>query len=374
MKAGEKRVDEEQNQAGDDRKDIRIACEGAAAIITLDRPRALNALTAAMRAEMGAGFPKWARDPQIYCVVIRSTSPKAFSAGGDVRELTAWAREDMGKARQALAAEYGLNWLLECFSKPTISLINGAVMGSGVGISLYGTHRVAGEGYKFAMPETAIGLFPDVGVAHALARMPDEVGIYLGLTGRAIGRADALALGLVTHCVPAESFDVIAAALKDADPVDPVLDGRHVDPGPGELVALRPVIARCFGAGSVAEIIGRLRAETGELADWAGKVTDELERMSPLSLAVTLRHIRNARAMNLREVLQVDYRLACRFLAGWDFREGVRAALIDKDGAPEWRPAGIGAVTRDMVDGYFAGMGAEELVLPTRAEMQEARV
>lgn len=367
-------MDEGQNQAGDDRQDIRIACEGAAAIITLDRPRALNALTTAMRAEMAAGFPKWARDPQIYCVVVRSTSPKAFSAGGDVRELTAWAREDMGKAREALAAEYSLNWLIECFSKPTISLIDGAVMGSGVGISLYGTHRVAGEKYKFAMPETAIGLFPDVGVAHALARMPDQVGVYLGLTGRAIGRADALALGLVTHCVAAESFDAIAAALKDADPVDPVLDRRHVDPGPGELAALRPVVARCFGADSVAEIMSRLRAETGELAGWAGKVVDELERMSPLSLALTLRHIRNARATSLREVLQVDYRLSCKLLNGFDFYEGVRAALIDKDGAPKWCPAAIGAVTRDMVDDTFADMGAEELLLPTRAEMQEARV
>lgn len=229
MKAGDKRVDEAKGEGAD----IRTGVQGAAGIVTLGRPRALNALTTAMRAEMAAAFPKWARDPQIYCVVVRSTSPKAFSAGGDVRELTAWAREDMPRARKALAAEYGLNWLLECFSKPTISLIDGAVMGSGVGISLYGTHRVAGEKYKFAMPETAIGLFPDVGVAHALARMPDEVGVYLGLTGRAIGRADALALGLVTHCVPGESFDAITAALAEADPVDPVLDSRHVDPRPG---------------------------------------------------------------------------------------------------------------------------------------------
>ncbi len=372
MKAGDKGVDEAKGEAAD----IRIGVQGAAGIVTLDRPRALNALTTAMRAEMAAAFPKWARDPQIYCVVVRSTSPKAFSAGGDVRELTAWAREDaegVAKARQALAAEYGLNWMLECFSKPTISLIDGAVMGSGVGISLYGTHRVAGEKYKFAMPETAIGLFPDVGVAHALARMPDEVGVYLGLTGRAIGRADALALGLVTHCVPGESFGDIAAALSEADPVDPVLDSRHVDPGPGELAAVRPVIARCFAAGTVGEIVARLRAETGEQGAWAVKVADDLERMSPLSLAVTLRHIRAAREMTLREVLQTDYRLACRFLEGHDFAEGVRAALIDKDGAPQWRPQSIGEVTGSMVDACFADMGPEELVLPSRSKMQDAR-
>lgn len=355
-------------------EDIHIGIQGAAAVITLDRPRALNALDTAMRERMTASFPRFARDPQVYCVVVRSAGPRAFCAGGDVRELTAWAREDMGRARKALADEYNLNWLLECFSKPTISLIEGAVMGSGVGISLYGTHRVAGERYKFAMPETAIGLFPDVGVAHALARMPDEIGTYLGLTGRAIGRADALALGLVTHCVPAAAFAEITAALVDADPVDPLLDGRHVDPGPGEIEPRRPAIARCFSARTVPEILTRLEAEDGAGRDWAREVASELETRSPLSLAVTLRHLREARQVGLRETLQVDYRLACRFLRDHDFYEGVRAALVDKDGAAKWRPASIGEVTEGMVAEYFAVVDADELVLPPREDMQAARV
>src|SRR6185312_15309110 len=160
-------------------------------------------------------------------------------------------RRDAGEARRLLAAEYSLNWLLECFTKPTVSLIDGVVMGSGVGISLYGTHRVATERYRFAMPETAIGLFPDVGACWAFARMPDAIGMYLALTGRAIGRADAYRLGLVTHCISAASFGEIRAALEDADPVDPVLDTRHTDPGPGELDAMRTAIAWCFSAGSV---------------------------------------------------------------------------------------------------------------------------
>lgn len=353
---------------------IRIGFEGAAALITLDRPRALNALNTAMRERLAQAFPRFARDPQVYCVVLRSTSEKAFCAGGDVRELTAWAREDMAKARKALADEYSLNWLHECFSKPTISLINGAVMGSGVGISLYGTHRVAGERYKFAMPETAIGLFPDVGVAHALARMPDEIGTYLGLTGRVIGRADALVLGLATHCIPAAAFPEITAALVDADPVDPLLDARHVDPGPGEIATRRAVIARCFSSATVAEILSRLEAVSGSDREWAVEVARELRTRSPLSLAVTLRHIRQAGGATLRETLQVDYRLACRFLGDHDFHEGVRAVLVDKDGAPRWRPASIEDVTSGMVEAYFTAMDDGELVLPSRAEMQEARV
>lgn len=355
-------------------QEVVIARQGAAAIVTLDRPRALNALTTAMRAALTAALPGFARDPQIYCMIVCSASPKAFSAGGDVREITQWARVDMARARRALADEYRLNWHLECFSKPTISLIDGAVMGSGVGISLYGTHRVAGERYTFAMPETAIGLFPDVGVAHALARLPDEVGTYLGLTGRAIGRADALHLGLATHCIAAAAFPDIVAALTDADPVDPVLDDRHVDPGPAEIERLRPVIARCFAAPTVEEINSRLAAETGEHAPWAAAVRADLGKRSPLSLKVTLRHIRDARALTLRQTLEIDYRLACRFLSSHDFHEGVRAALVDKDGAPSWQPATLADVTTALVDDYFAPMAAEELHLPTRSEMQEARL
>jgi enoyl-CoA hydratase len=202
--------------------------EGAAAV-TLNRPAALNALTTVMRAAIAEAVPRWARDPQIYAVAIASASERAFCAGGDIKETTQWGRSRKAEAVKSLAAEYSLNWLLECFTKPTVSLIDGVVIGSGVGISLYGTHRVAGERYRFAMPETGIGLFPDDGVSWAFARMPDEIGMYLALTGRAIGRADAYRLGLVTHCIPAARFGEIPAALGVADTVDPLLDDRHED-------------------------------------------------------------------------------------------------------------------------------------------------
>lgn len=357
--------------------EIRIETLGAAAVVTLDRPRALNALTTVMRTRLAEAVPRFARDPMIYCIVLRSESPKAFSAGGDVRELVQWGKTDPARARQAFADEYRLNWALDCFTKPTVSLIDGLVMGSGVGISLYGTHRVAGAGYRFAMPETAIGLFPDVGAAHAFARMPDEIGLYLGLTGRQIGRADAFHLGLVTHCIDAAEFPAIVAALSDAQPVDPVLDDRHRDPGPGDTLARREVIRRTFSAASVTDILERLAAEAdagpGADAAWAAEVRRDLLARSPTSLAVTFRHIRAAARLDLRQVLVTDYRLACRALEDADFAEGVRAALIDKDGAPRWQPARIADVTPAAVERAFAVPSGGDLALPARAEMQTAR-
>jgi enoyl-CoA hydratase len=368
------RAQETKDGAADD---ILVERHGAAGVVALNRPQALNALTTAMRATIAAAFPRHARDPQIYAVVLKSASPKAFCAGGDIREITRWAREQPAEARRSLAEEYALSWLLECFSKPTVSLIDGMVMGSGVGISLYGTHRVAGERYAFAMPETVIGLFPDDGVASAFARLPGETGMYLGLTGRSIGRADAHRLGLATHCIPAARFAEIEAGLASADPVDPLLDGLHQDPGGGELDAHRDVIDRCFAGESVEDIVARLETEYRRgtaAASWCAGVLADLATRSPTSLKVTFRHIREARARDLRQTLMLDYRLACRFLDGHDFLEGVRAALIDKDRRPRWRPDRLEDVSDVIVECQFAPMPSGELILPTRQEVQATRV
>lgn len=353
---------------------LKLEIRGSAAILTLARTKALNALTAGMRASLSAHLWSFARDPQVYAVVMLSESPRAFSAGSDVREVIGLAREDLAAGRKTFADEYALNWQCECFSKPTVPLMNGMVMGGGVGITQYGTHRVAGENYSFAMPETAIGLFPDIGAAHVLARLPGHAGQYLGLTGRSIGRADAYALGLVTHCIDAEHFDAIIADLADTWPVDPALDNRHKDCGPGELAPYRDVIERCFAAARVEEIVARLSAVTGDAKEWAQGVAADLARRSPLALKIAHRHIRDAAALDLRQTLQADYRLASRILeANGDFYEGVRAALVDKDGAPKWQPSRLEEVTGAMLDGYFKTLGAGELVLPTRENMQEAR-
>ena len=352
---------------------IRTDLEGAAGVVTLNRPRALNALTTAMRAKIAAAFAAWARNPQVYAAVIVSATDRAFCAGGDVREMVEWGKTRPADARRSLAAEYSLNWQLDCFTKPTVSLIDGVVMGSGVGITLYGTHRVAGERYRFAMPETGIGLFPDDGVSWAFSRMPDEIGMYLALTGRAIGRADAYRLGLVTHCIPAARFAEIGAAISDADPVDPVLDSRHEDPGLGEIDALRPAIARCFGLQSVEAITAALGAERGETETWAKGALADLQRCSPTSLKVTLRHVRSVRGADLSATLKQDFRLASRFMQGHDFYEGVRAGLIDRDQAPKWQPDSLDQVSDAAVDAYFAPLGADELALATRTEMQAVR-
>jgi enoyl-CoA hydratase len=233
---------------------------------------------------------------------------------------------------------------------------------------------VAGESYRFAMPETGIGLFPDDGVAFVLAGLPDEVGMYLGLTGRAIGRADAFRLGLATHCLPARHFEEVRAGLAEAETVDPLLEARHEDPGEGELAPYRDVIRRCFSGQSVADIVSRLQAERSTGRAFAEGVLADLARASPLSLKVTCRHIREAGALGLRLTLQRDYRLASRLLAGGDFLEGVRARLIDKDNAPRWAHACVADVTDGAIDRLFAPLGSGELVLRTRQEMQAARV
>lgn len=353
--------------------DIRIEKQGALHVVTLDRPAALNALTIKMREAISKLLPNVARDPMSYAIAIRSNSEKAFSVGGDVREFIDLAKTDMDGARKGFQDEYFLNWQHECFSKPTISLINGLVMGSGVGITSYGTHRVAGEGYRFAMPETAIGLFPDVGVSYLLAQMPDHIGLYLGLTGRRISRAAAYALGLVTHCIDASAFDSIIEEIADVQPVDPVLDGRHQHPGPSELVPVTGIIRDCFSADSVPAILSRLETVSGEHQQWARDVALELKSKSPLALAVTFKHITQAVDMDLRETLLVDYTLVSRFLQSHDFPEGVRAALIDKDQNPNWQPSTLSDLTKDMVSKMFQPVSGDDFTLPTREEMQAAR-
>ena len=353
--------------------DISIVTDRSVAIITFDRPKALNSLTRAMRARSSKLFPKFARDPMMDAVVQRWTSPKAFSAGSDVREIITLAKSDMADARSAFREEYALDWQIECFSKPTVSLINGMVMGGGVGVSQFGTHKVAGEGYSWSMPETKLGLFPDVGAAHTLAHLKGSVGMYLGLTGRSIGRADAYALGLATHCIASQEFDAIIAGLADVWPVDPLLDDRHADPGEPELAPYRETIAQCFSALTVEEIVERLERIEGNAREWTGAVIKDLRARSPLSLKITHRHIRDAKVLDIRQTLMMDYRLAYLSLENHDFHEGARALLIDKDGAPKWRPGRLEDVTEAMIADYFAPLGAEELVLPTREEMQEAR-
>ncbi len=356
---------------------LRIDQRGASVVVTLDRVSKHNAINSSMKAAFATQIPVIARNPQVYAVVMRAAPGGMFSAGGDIREYYDLAREGPMRAADECAREYELIWLLDCFSKPTVALIDGAVMGTGAGLVQCMTHKVAGPRYRFQMPETAIGFFPDNGVCWMLARLPHEIGTYLGVTGEAMGRADAFRLGIVTHCIDASHFDEIADGLAEAEPIDPLLDSHHADPGPAPIDAVAAVIERCFSAGSVREIVSRLQRET-EQRPWCDNTLATLSGRSPLAMEVTLQHIRRCRHLDLRQTLAVDYRLAVRLVTGHDFLEGVRARLIDKTGAPRWLPGTLldldpAAVKRNF-ESLTGGEYGGELVLPTRQEMQAARV
>jgi len=344
--------------------DVIFREEGRAAFITLNRPHALNALTHDMISSCNRQYLKWAAQPKVYGVVLEAAPGRAFCGGGDIRALFAQAQHDPAKGLSFFRDEYQHNWTLECFIKPNVALIDGIVMGGGVGISAFGTHRVAGENIRFAMPETTIGFFPDVGGGYLLSRFPGESGTYLALTGKAVGRADAFYLGFATHCIDAAAFDAIRRAMIESDPIDPVLDALHRDPGDGEIARRQAVIDRVFSAESVEEILARLDAERGAAADWARETAALIRRNAPLSLKVALRQLRLARrASSLKEALVTDFRLASRMAPAPDFREGVRAAVIDKDRAPKWTPATLADVSPEMVETCFAPLGADELQL-----------
>lgn len=347
--------------------DIILEKVGRAGCVTFNRPKALNALTYDMFDALEAHYLKWSEDPDIYGIVMESTSDRAFSAGGDIRALYDWRqRGEIDTILGLYGSEYQHNYTLDRFTKPHIPLVNGIVMGGGVGVCLYGTHFVAGEALRFAMPEVGIGFFPDVGATYFLPRFPGEIGLYLALTGRAVDRADAYYLGIATHCVDTEHFPEIRLAMTEGEPIDEVLRPLHRDPGTSEVERLQPTIDRIFGVDSVEEVLAGLDAETGDTRDWAHGVAAEIRTKSPTSLKVAYRQMRDGKSMALDEALKVEYRLAHRFITGDEFYEGVRAAIVDKDQAPNWQPAKLEDVTQDMVDAFFAPLDGGDLELINR--------
>lgn len=336
-------------------QDILLEKKNRCGLVTLNRPKALNAINYDMIAEMETHYIKWGEDPNVYGIVLQSAGGRAFCSGGDLKALYEW--RETGQLETILknfTSEYQHNWTLDRFTKPHVSLMDGLVFGGGVGISLYGTHKVAGENYRFAMPEASIGFFPDVGATYFLPRMPGQIGLYLALTGNQIDRADAYSLGLLTHCIDASEFDAIRAAMCEADPIDPVLDSRHVDPGPSNLLALQEQIHRHFSADSVEQILASLENAGGAEAAWAKATASTIREKSPLSLKVAFRQVRNSGKPSLQEALEIEARVAWAFLTGREFYEGVRALLIDKDGEPKWDPATLEEVSDEMVEACFA--------------------
>lgn len=337
---------------------------GSAGVVTLNRPEALNALNDEMRTLLPPFLEDCAGDPMIYALVLRSVGGRAFCAGGDLKELAGLARPDPEPARASLRREYRQVWQLDRFTKASVSLVDGLCMGSGAGLTMFNTHRVAGKDYRFAMPEVGIGFFPDVGASHFLGRLGGEIGTYLALTGRGIGRADAFRLGLVTHCINGDRFGDIIDALGDAEPIDALLADLHEDPGDGELAAHAAVIAETFAADSVAGIAKRLEDVEGADRNWAKETAQEIAAKSPTSLALALAQMRRGRRLGLYEALRLEYRIARRLITHPDFFEGVRALLIDKDGTPGWSPGDMRQIDPVATEAYFAPLEHGDLDLP----------
>lgn len=342
--------------------EILFEKRGRAGIITLNRPKALNALNGNMVSQMHPQMVAWANDDSVELVIIRAAGEKAFSAGGDIRELHDWGKAKDPAMRAFYREEYILNTYIKSYPKPYVALVEGIVMGGGVGVAVHGSHRVAGERLMFAMPETSIGFFPDVGGTYFLPRMPGEVGTWLGLTASRLGQADALWSGFATHAVASADMDAVLDALCEHGNPDETLKRFAKAPETAPTEALLDTIDRCFSGDSVEEILSRLDAETGEHAEWAHKQAATMRTKSPTSLKIALRQMRDGAKADFEECMRIEYRVVTRVADGVDFYEGVRAVIIDKDHAPKWRPATVEEVSDADIDAYFAPV-ADELDL-----------
>ena len=315
----------------------------------LNRPKALNALGSAMIERLAEWLAASGDDNNISALGIRSSGGGAFSAGGDVRALfEAWKRGDRAALDRFYRREYRLNRAIHRCPKPYVAVIEGLVMGGGAGVSINGSHRLVGPEARFAMPETGIGFFPDVGASWFLARCPGQIGLYLGLTGSRIGPADMLYAKLATHVLPVGTRDIEFNQIENLT----------AEAGPSTLAGLQPAIDRCFSGDSIEAILSALESED---SDWGRATLASLRQKSPTALKIAFRQLRQAPSLDFEAAMIVEYRLARHFMAGHDFFEGVRATVIDKDRHPRWRPASLAEVDAGFVDSYFAPADGPDL-------------
>jgi enoyl-CoA hydratase len=347
--------------------EIHFERRGSAGVVTLNRPKALNALTHDMVRALHATLKSWADDPAVSRVIVTASGDRAFCAGGDIRALYDLGRA--GKQQEALQffrEEYALNACIKRYPKPYVSLIDGLVMGGGVGISIHGSHRVAGDRYAFGMPEVSIGFFPDVGATYALPRLPGEIGTFCALTANRLAVSDAVLSGAATHHVNSHRFAGLLEALCGAEPVNAVLSSFMTRAGDGEIMPRRRVIDRLFSYDHVEDILAGLDKEamagSGDAA-WAADIARTIRSRSPTSLKIALAQMRLGRTKAFEECMAIEFRIVSRILHGHDLYEGVRAVIVDKDNKPVWRPASLGEVSGADVARHFAPLGDTELVL-----------
>ena len=342
-----------------DEPEVLCRVEGGVGRITLNRPKALHALTLVMCEDMIDALSIWRHDETVQCVLIDHSGERGFCAGGDIRMLAESGAGDAVAARKFFHTEYRLNHLLFTWPKPVVAVMDGVTMGGGVGLSMPSSVRIATERTTFAMPETGIGLFPDVGGGWFLPRLPGMAGLWLALTGARIKAADSCALGIATHFMPSEKVEAFKAALL-AHPasVAAALAAFVEDPGHAPIAAHQADINRLFGEDSVEAILANLEIEPG---DWAAAQLATLATKSPQTLKVAWRQLKTGAALDdFAANMAMEYRIGSRVVRRHDFLEGVRAVIIDKDNAPAWNPPTVEAVSDALLDDIFAPLSADE--------------
>lgn len=344
--------------------EVLFETRGNIGLVTLNRPRALNSLTHNMAVELKRQLDEWAIMPSVQAVVVVGAGDKAFCAGGDVVKVTQSYKAGTTEWRDFFHDEYLMNIAIDEFPKPYISLVDGITMGGGVGVSIPGDLWVATEKTLFAMPETGLGLFPDVGGGWFLPRLPGETGMYLALTGARIKAPDLYALGIASHVIGSSQVEDVIVALagteiKSLDDAKEVLDRFHTDPEPAPLAEVMDDIDSAFSGVRVEEILEALELDASE---WARKQHKILMSKSPTSLKLTFAQLRRGEVLeNFRDNMRMEYRMVNRVMEGNDFFEGVRAILIDRDNAPVWSPNALDRVKDTEIDRYFTSLDALEL-------------
>jgi enoyl-CoA hydratase len=347
--------------------EILFERRGPAGLVTLNRPQALNAVSLVMVRALRRQLDEWRNDPAITRVVVTGAGDRAFSAGGDLRQVYELGRTS--RQEEALIywrEEYALNTVIKHYPKPYVALLDGIVMGGGVGISVHGSHRVAGDKFLFAMPEVGIGFFPDVGATWFLPRMPGELGTFCAITGERLKAADGVAAGVATHRIKSTNFPALLDRLCSSSAPEGVLADLKEAPEPGPIAALRPTIDATFGADTVEDIfanLARIEHAGGPQAQWAAATAATIRSRSPTSLKLALAQVRRGRSWNFEECMQAEFRIVSRVVYGHDFYEGVRAVIIDKDNQPQWRPSTLAEVGVSDVERYFGPL-QRELQLP----------
>lgn len=340
--------------------DILFEKRGKAGFITLNRPKALNALNHGMVTAMVGQLTEWAADDSIAHVVIRGAGEKAFCAGGDIVSLYEARKAGETELSAFFRDEYLLNAQIKSYPKPFIALIDGIVMGGGVGVSVHGSHRVGTENTMFAMPETGIGFFPDVGGTYFLPRMPKSTGVYCALSAGRLKQGDALETGVLTHATSRECLGALEIALEETDDIDAALMAFQVDPQPSGLMENADLIDSIFSAASVAEIMQRLDTSDDP---WAQKVAAGIRAKSPTSVHLAFEQMRRGAELDFNGCMRLEYRIVSKVLEGHDFFEGVRALLVDKDQSPKWQPDSLDMIDSAAIAAYFEEPASGDLSL-----------